>query len=104
MNTLAIDLPIEAIRQYCQKWHIQEFALFGSILRDDFHEDSDIDVLVTFAQDFRYTLFDLVHMTNELEGILGRRVDFIDRRAVEQSANYLRRREVLNTARVIYAA
>ena len=94
----------DAIRNYCQKWKIRELAVFGSVLRDDFREDSDIDVLVTFADDVRYTLFDLAHMGDELEAILGRSVDLIDRRAIEKSRNYIRRREILNTSEVIYAA
>lgn len=97
-------LPMDAIRAYCQKWRICEFAVFGSVLRDDFNDESDIDVLVTFADDTRYTLFDLAHMGDELEAILGREVDLIDRRAIETSPNYIRRREILSTFEVIYAA
>jgi uncharacterized protein len=97
-------LPMDAIRAYCQKWNIREFAVFGSVLREDFSDASDIDVLVTFAEGVRYTLFDLARMGDELEAILGRGVDLIDRRALETSPNYIRRREILRTARVIYAA
>lgn len=99
-----IPLPMDAIRAFCYKWNIREFALFGSVLREDFSAESDIDVLVTFADGVRYTLFDLVRMGNDLEAILGRKVDLIDRRAVEKSPNYIRRREILNTSEVIYAA
>ena len=99
-----IVLPMEAIHAYCEKWGIREFALFGSILREDFHEDSDVDVLVTFAEDVRYGLFDLVRMENELVLIFEREVDLIDRQSVEASENYIRRKEVLGTAEVIYGA
>ena len=99
-----IAVPMQAIRAFCQKWHIVEFALFGSVLRDDFTDQSDVDVLVRFAEDTHYTLFDLVTMGDELEAIFGRKVDLIDRQAVERSRNYLRRRIILDSAEVIYAA
>lgn len=91
------------VRAFCQRWHIVEFALFGSVLREDFRADSDIDVLVRFRGDIRYTLFDLARMAEELEGIFGRPVDLLDRQAVEQSANYIRRAAILRSAEVVYA-
>ncbi|MBI5901953.1 MAG: nucleotidyltransferase domain-containing protein [Deltaproteobacteria bacterium] len=57
-----IDIPKEKIAEFCKKWQVREFALFGSVLRDDFRPDSDIDVLVTFDEEARHSLFDLVHM------------------------------------------
>jgi hypothetical protein len=93
-----------AIHAFCQKWHITELALFGSALRTDFHAESDLDLLVTFGDDVRVSLLDMVHMTDELEAIVGRKVDLLTRRSVEQSANYLRRRDILSSARVIYGA
>jgi hypothetical protein len=104
MVNVAFKIPLKEIEAYCERWQIIEFALFGSVLREDFTAESDIDVLVTFAEDMRYTLFDLVEMEKELEAILGREVDLVDRLAVEESANYIRRREVLRTAKVIYGA
>lgn len=98
-----IALPMDAIRAYCQKWGICEFALFGSVLREDFNDESDIDVLVSFREGVRHGLFDLVQMGDELETIFGREVDLIDRRAIEQSENYLRRKIILNSAVTIYA-
>lgn len=102
--TETFKIPQNEIEAFCEHWRIVEFALFGSVLRDDFNEDSDVDVLVTFDDDVRYTLFDLVGMGDELEEIFGRKVDFLDRRAVEKSPNYLRRKEILGTAKVIYGA
>ena len=99
-----IALPMDDIRAYCEKWHIVEFALFGSVLRADFTDESDIDVLVQFREDVRITLHDLVTMGDEIEALLGRKVDLIDRKAVEQSRNYLRRKIILSSAQVIYAA
>lgn len=101
--TTKLNLPMNDIRIYCQRWQIREFALFGSIIRDDFDGDSDIDVLVQFDTDVRYTFFDLVTMTDELEAIFGRKVDLIDRRALEESPNYIRRKIILQSAEVIYA-
>jgi predicted nucleotidyltransferase len=101
---LQMPLPMDAIRIYCKKWRIREFAVFGSILREDFTDKSDIDVLVTFAEDVRYSLFDLVRMNNELESILGREVDLMTRRSVEQSTNPIRRHEILASSKVIYGA
>jgi uncharacterized protein len=98
-----LELPMEAIRDFCQRWGVAEFALFGSILREDFRDESDVDVLLRFDDDVRYSLFDLGQMGNELEVIFQREVDVLDLLAVEASPNYIRRREILETARVIYA-
>lgn len=100
--TTQIALPMDAIQAYCQKWGIREFALFGSVLREDFADESDIDVLVTFGEDVRYTLFDLVRMGDELEAIFGRKVDILTRKGVEESPNYIRRKSILRSAQVIY--
>jgi uncharacterized protein len=99
-----IEVPKESIAEFCQKWKIVELSLFGSVLRDDFRPDSDVDVLVTFAPDGRYSLFDLVHIEEELEKMLGRKVDLVERRAIEQSENYIRRKHILNSAQTVYVA
>jgi len=104
MEKLRIDLPIEKIEDFCKKWKIQEFALFGSVLREDFRHDSDIDILVTFSEEAKHTLFDLVHMENELKEIFGREVDIVSRRGIETSRNYIRRNAILNSAEAVYAA
>ena len=104
MKTQNIELPIAKITAFCQQWQITEFALFGSVLRDDFRPDSDIDVLVTFSPEAHHTLFDLVHMENELKEIFQRDVDLVSRRGIERSLNYLRRNEIFSSAQTIYAA
>jgi len=86
---LNIDLPKEKIIEFCKKWKITEFALFGSVLGEDFGPESDIDVLVTFSPDSEHTLFDHVHMQDELKEIFQRDVDL--KRAIERSRNYTRR-------------
>jgi hypothetical protein len=103
MNIKSITIPEDKITDFCRRWKIVEFALFGSILRDDFDLDSDVDVLVTFAPDAKWTLFDHVKMQDELKNLLGRQVDLISRRGLENSRNYIRRKEILDSARVIYA-
>jgi predicted nucleotidyltransferase len=100
----AIPLPRDVIEAFCRRWKIAELALFGSILRDDFGPDSDIDFLVTCAPDAGWSLMDLVGMEYELEDLLGRKVDLISRRGIERSRNWIRREEILSTARVYYAA
>ena len=77
-----IELPRDAIERFCRRWQITELALFGSVLGDGFGPESDIDFLVTFAPEARWTLLDLVDMEQELEALLGRGVDLVSRRAV----------------------
>ncbi len=100
---LPIDLPLEAIGTFCHRWHIQELALFGSILREDFDQESDIDVLVTFTPEAP-PIPDRQQMRQELETLLGRPVDVVYRRVIEHDPNYLLRNAILKSARVIYAA
>ena len=80
-----------------------EFALFGSAVRADFSSTSDIDVLVSFASQSDWGLFEHVKMKQELKNLLGREVDLVTRRALEQSRNELLRSEILETAKVIYS-
>ena len=94
----------EKIAEFCQRWKITEFALFGSVLREDFRPESDVDVLVTFASDSHWTLFHMVHMRNELQEIVGRKVDLVSRRGIEASRNYLRRKAILSSAEVVHVA
>lgn len=104
MLTPQVAWPEAAIRAYCDKWKIEELALFGSILRPDFGPTSDIDVLVKFRSEAAPSLFDLVQMEDELAHLLGRPVDLVTRRSIEDSPNYLRRTAILSSAQVVYAA
>lgn len=99
-----IPIDSQRIAAFCHRWKITEFALFGSVLRDDFRPDSDVDVLVTFEEGHGWSLFDLVRMTSELETTLGRKVDLVTRRAVEASANPHRRSAILGSAEIVHAA
>jgi uncharacterized protein len=99
-----LNIDRTTLETFCSRWQITEFALFGSVLREDFRPESDIDVLVTFAEDAPWSLIDEVRMIDELEALLGRKVDLVSRRAVETSHNWIRRQNILGTAEVIYAA
>ena len=104
LNELPVKESKEKISEFCKKWKVKEFALFGSVLRDDFKPDSDVDVMVDFEQDSGRTLFDLVDMIDELKNIFGRNVDLLTRKAVERSRNYIRRKEILSSAEVVYVS
>lgn len=93
-----------AIESFCQKWSIRELAIFGSFAREDAGLQSDVDVLVTFAEDSGWTVFDLVTMKDELEAIFGREVDLVSRRGLEMSRNHIRKQAILSSAQVLYAA
>lgn len=103
MSKQKIAVPPQKIAEFCRRWKVTEFSLFGSVLRDDFRPDSDVDVLVTFAPGSRVGLFDLVRMEDELKSLFGRDVDLVERVAIEKSENYIRRKSILSNAQVIYA-
>jgi predicted nucleotidyltransferase len=100
----AIDIDRERLAEYCRRWKIVELSLFGSVLRDDFGPGSDVDILVTFAPDAEWSVLDHVSMEEEVSALLGRKVDVVNRRAVENSANPLRRRAILDSAQPYYVA
>lgn len=98
------NLPMEKLTEFCRNWKVSELAIFGSALREDFKPDSDIDVLVSFSPDARWTLFDWVSMLEELRLIFDREVDLVSRRGLETSRNKMRREAILSSAEVVYAA
>ena len=104
MSPVRIDIPQDRIAELCRKHCVRKLSLFGSALREDFRPDSDVDVLVSFAEDARYSLFDLAAMEEELSSILGRKVDLVEREAIEQSENYIRRRHILQSEEPVYVA
>lgn len=100
--TPSVTIPTEQLAEFARRWSITELSLFGSILRDDFGPDSDVDCLVTFAPGTSRRLADHVAMQEELEAIFGgRRVDLLQSRYLR---NPFLRSRVLSTRRVIYAA
>ncbi|MBI5427996.1 MAG: nucleotidyltransferase family protein [Nitrospinae bacterium] len=96
-----IAIPSPKIEDFCRRWRIVELALFGSVLRDDFRPQSDIDVLVSFFSDAHWSLYDWVDMRDELTEIFGRDVDLVAKAGLR---NPFRRHEILRTKEVIYAA
>ncbi|MCB0023798.1 MAG: nucleotidyltransferase domain-containing protein [Caldilinea sp.] len=102
-KTKNLPIPNAQLAAFCQRWQIEELSLFGSILDDQFNDESDVDVLVTFAPDVAYSFRHFIAMQDELEEIFGRRVDLVERSAVERSANYIRRRSILESKRPVYA-
>ncbi len=96
-----IDIPMSKIEEFCRRWKIKEFSLFGSVVREDFGPDSDIDVLVSFEPDAEWDLFHLVDMRDELMALFGRNVDLVEKEGLR---NPFRRRTILDTREVIYHA
>jgi len=102
----ALPLPISDgdLRAFCQRWRIVELSLFGSAARGDLRPDSDIDVLVTFAPEAEWSIFDLSRAKRELEALLDRSVDMVERPALQTHHNPWLRSAILKNARVIYSA
>ncbi len=96
-----LSIPREKIADFCRKHGIRRLAIFGSALREDFHPDSDVDMLVEFEPDRIPTLFDLAGMEQELSALLGGRK--VDLRTPGDLSRYFRRR-VMEEAEVQYAA
>ncbi|MBD2124284.1 nucleotidyltransferase family protein [Trichocoleus sp. FACHB-262] len=101
---LKFQLPQQALAEFCQRWKIQELYFFGSVLREDFRPDSDIDVLVAFEADATWGLLEFVRMKRELKTVLGREVDLMTKKSIEESHNWIRRQEILGTAQPVYVA
>ena len=104
MATIGAQINPELIESFCRQWNVSEFSLFGSVLRGDFNDASDVDVMVSFKKDAGWSLLDHVTMRDELAILFGRNVDLVTRKGVERSQNALRRAAILETARVFYAA
>ena len=104
MNKAKFTIPKAKLSEFCRRWNISELALFGSALREDFRPDSDVDVLVSFGPQAHVTLFDMAQMQNELKDIFKREVDLVSKRGLENSRNYLRRKQILDSAQVIHVA
>lgn len=96
-----VSIDPEQLGEFCRRWQVKELSLFGSVLREDFRLDSDVDVLVGFAPGAPWSLWDLSAMRSELEGMLGRKVDLLEKRGLR---NPFLRHAVLPSRRILYAA
>ncbi len=101
MNYHEIEISENRLVELCQKWKVAELSLFGSILHDDFGPDSDIDVLVSFMPDAPWSLWDLMEMKEQLEVLFSRKINLVEKEALR---NPWRKREILNTYKVVYAS
>jgi hypothetical protein len=102
MKVGQIEVPMDAIRAFCEKWKLDELSLFGSVLRDDFRPESDVDVLIHFAPGGEMTFESFFEMRDELSAIFeGRSIDLVQRQLVK---NPFRRYDILTTRQVVYAA
>ena len=97
-----LGIKPKQLEEFCQKAKITELCLFGSILRDDFHPDSDIDILVTFLPHINMSLLQFVDLEYQLQDLLKRNVDLIEKLVLEKDFNWIRRQEILNNYQVIY--
>ena len=100
---LKIRIP-DDLDDFCKRWKVAKLAVFGSVLREDFRPESDVDFLVDFAPDAQWSLLDLVRMENELQELIGRPVDLVERSAIDRSENYIRRRNILANTETLYDA
>ena len=97
-----LKIKPDRLEEICQQWQITELALFGSVLRNDFSDRSDIDILVTFDKSNTITFFDLDILEEQLSRLFNRPVDLVTKKAVEQSHNWIRKQNILDNSRVIY--
>jgi len=101
---IGVNVSRDKIAAFCRRNHIRSLAFFGSVLRDDFGPDSDVDVLVEFDDGHKHSLMDLVGMEEGLTEMFGQKADLVERRSVERSENYIRRRHVLESVETVYVA
>lgn len=104
-DSLPSHIPVSQknVADFCRRWHVKKLALFGSVLREDYGCESDIDVLLEFEAGNTPGL-EFFTMTSELSDLFGKPVDVVTRSTVERGSNYIRRKEILESAKVIYAA
>lgn len=101
MSKPHVSVPHLQLADFCRRWKVTELSFFGSVMREDFRPDSDVDVLVTFDPNADWSLFDLVTMQDELASVLDRKVDLVEEAALR---NPYRRSTILRSKHVLYAA
>jgi predicted nucleotidyltransferase len=100
-SEFAIEVPTERLAEFAKKWRIVELSLFGSVVNGDFREGSDVDVMVAFDKDSRWSAWDIVDMQDELRAIFGSDVDIVERDAIK---NPFFRKSIMGTRKIVYAA
>ncbi|MBI3878901.1 MAG: nucleotidyltransferase domain-containing protein [Verrucomicrobia bacterium] len=100
---LKLELPLVRIAEFCRRWSIARLEVFGSALRDDFRPDSDLDLVATYTPDAHWSLLDRVRMKHELEDMLDREVDLLNRRALDHPRGNGRAAAILAQAQLLYA-
>ena len=101
MRECQIEIPRAEIQDFCRRWKVAEFSLFGSVLREDFSTQSDVDVLIDFAVDADWSLYDWLDMIEELKMVFSRDVDLVSKRGLR---NPFRRQAILAGREIVYAA
>src|SRR3989304_975292 len=104
MTVNNIIIQEEKLSEICRRYKINELALFGSAIREDFTGNSDIDLLYVFEENSTHSLFDVAGIKEEFEKLFGKQVDFVSRKAIERSRNIYRKKAILENVKVIYAA
>lgn len=97
---ISVDIPQEKVAEFCRKYHIRKLSLFGSVLRDDFRQDSDVDILVEFEPGYGPGFLGLAHMEREISEVLGGRK--VDMHTPQELSRYFRY-DVISSALVQYA-
>lgn len=96
-----VFLDYSDVIRLCEKYFINELSVFGSSIRDDFNQNSDVDILVSFDQNSKITLFDIIELENEFAKLIGRKVDIVEKESLK---NPIRKNKILSTREIIYAA
>ena len=97
-----MNVSEKELADFCQRWKITELSVFGSVLRDDFGPHSDIDLLVKYEPEAQWSIFDHIGIETKLASLVGRNVDLISKEGVESSDNWIRRRNILDSAELVY--
>ncbi len=100
MKLPKIDIDETKLRNLAREFAIKELYLFGSVLRPDFNEQSDIDIMVSFRDNVHYSYFDFFEIRERFKNIFQRDVDLIEKESLK---NPYRKKAILSTARKIYA-
>jgi len=104
MTIQKIQISEDQLSSICNKYLIKELSIFGSALRKDFDEDSDIDLLIEFKPEAAVSLFDLIDVKEDFEKLFGREIDIVSKNAIKRSNNYIRKKAILENYNTIYAA